>query len=152
MGHGKKLPVDAWDRQMQKKVGTGLLGTVDNQIDISTGTVRLRATFDNQDNALFPNQFVNARLRVRTLQKQILIPSSAVQHNGDAPFVYLIQNGQAKIANVKTGVSDAGMIAVEGIHAGDEVANSSFEKLQDGAKVEISTMPLPSTTSETGAP
>ncbi len=95
---------------------------------------------------------MNARLRVRTLQKQILIPSSAVQHNGDAPFVYLIQNGQAKIANVKTGVSDAGMIAVEGIHAGDEVANSSFEKLQDGAKVEISTMPLPSTTSETGAP
>jgi multidrug efflux system membrane fusion protein len=152
MGHGKKLPVEAWDRQMQKKLGAGILGTVDNQIDTTTGTVRLRATFDNQDNALFPNQFVNARLRVRTLQKQILIPSSAVQHNGDAPFVYLIQNGQAKIANVKTGVSDAGMIAVEGIHAGDEVANSSFEKLQDGAKVEISTMPLPSTTSETGAP
>jgi membrane fusion protein, multidrug efflux system len=152
MGHGKKLPVDAWDRQMQKKLGAGLLGTVDNQIDTTTGTVRLRATFDNQDRALFPNQFVNTRLRVRTLQHQILIPSSAVQHNGDAAFVYLIQNGQAKVANVRTGVSDAGMIAVEGIHAEDEVANSSFEKLQDGARVEISKMPLPSTTSETGAP
>jgi multidrug efflux system membrane fusion protein len=152
MGHRRKLPVEAWDRQMQKKLGTGLLGTVDNQIDTTTGTVRLRATFDNQDNALFPNQFVNARLRVRTLQNQILIPSSAVQHNGDAAFVYLIQNGQAKMANVKTGVSDAGMIAVNGIHAGDEVANSSFEKLQDGAKVAISTMPLPSDASETGAP
>jgi multidrug efflux system membrane fusion protein len=152
MGHGQKLPVEAWDRQMQKKLGIGLLGTVDNQIDTTTGTVRLRATFDNQDNVLFPNQFVNTRLRVRTLRNQILIPSSAVQHNGDAAFVYLIQNGQAMMASVKTGVSDAGTIAVEGIHAGDEVANSSFEKLQDGAKVEISKMPLPSTTSETGAP
>jgi multidrug efflux system membrane fusion protein len=152
MGHGKKLPVEAWDRQMQKKLGTGLLGTVDNQIDTTTGTVRLRATFDNRDNGLFPNQFVNARLRVRTLRNQLLVPSSAVQHNGDAAFVYLIQNGQAKMTNVKTGVSDAGMIAVEGLHAGDEVANSSFEKLQDGAKVAISTMPLPSTASETGAP
>ena len=152
MGQGKKLSVEAWDRQMQKKLGAGLLGTVDNQIDTTTGTVRLRATFDNQDNALFPNQFVNARLQVRTLRNQILVPSSAVQHNGDSAFVYLIQNGQAKMTNVKTGVSDAGMIAVEGLHAGDEVANSSFEKLQDGAKVAISTMPLPSTTTETGAP
>lgn len=144
--------MEAWDRQKQKKLGTGLLGTIDNQIDTTTGTVRLRATFDNQDNALFPNQFVNARLRVRTLQNQILIPSSAVQHNGDETFVYLIQNGLAKMANVKTGVSDTGMIAVEGLHGGDEVANSSFEKLQDGAEVAISTMPLPSTASETGAP
>jgi multidrug efflux system membrane fusion protein len=84
MGQGKKLPVEAWDRQMGKRLGTGQLGTIDNQIDTTTGTVRLRATFDNQDNALFPNQFVNTRLRVKTLQNQILIPSSAVQRNGDA--------------------------------------------------------------------
>jgi multidrug efflux system membrane fusion protein len=125
MGQGKKLPVEAWGRQMQKRLATGQLGTVDNQIDTTTGTVRLRASFDNQNNALFPNQFVNTRLRVRTLQNQILIPSSAVQHNGDVAFVYLIQGGQVKMANVKTGISNAGMIAVEGLHAGDEVANSS---------------------------
>ena len=78
-----KLPVEAWDRERHKRLATGQLATIDNQIDTTTGTIKLRATFDNRNNALFPNQFVNTRLPVKILQNQILIPSSAVQHNGE---------------------------------------------------------------------
>ncbi len=148
MRSGAKLPVDAWDRQMTKQLASGQLMTIDNQIDTATGTVKLRASFENQNGALFPNQFVNTRLKLKTLQNQVLIPSSAVQHNGDAAFVYLIQNDTAKITNVKTGVSDSGMTAVTGIKAGDVVANSSFEKLQNGSKITISQQKLPSTSGD----
>jgi multidrug efflux system membrane fusion protein len=151
MRHGAKLAVEAWDRENHTRLATGQLVTVDNQIDTTTGTVKLRATFDNRDQALFPNQFVNTRLPVRTLQNQILIPS-AVQHNGDAAFVYVIQNGEAKMTPVKPGASDLGITAVEGIRPGDVVANSSFEKLQNGSKITVSTLKLPSTSNETNAP
>ena len=146
--HGAKLPVEAWDRQMTKQIASGELTTMDNQIDTATGTVKLRATFQNQNLGLFPNMFVNTRLKVKTLQNQILIPSSAVQHNGDVAFVYVIENNQAKIVNVKTGVSDAGMVAVQGIKAGDVVADSSFEKLQNGSKITISKTKLPSSSGD----
>jgi multidrug efflux system membrane fusion protein len=149
---GAKLPVEAWDRQMHTQLATGQLVTVDNQIDTTTGTVKLRATFDNRGNALFPNQFVNTRVPVKTLHDQVLVPSSAVQHNGENAFVYVIQNGQANMANVKPGVSESGMTAVDGIRSGDVVADSSFEKLQDGAKIAVSNVQLPSTSSETNAP
>jgi membrane fusion protein, multidrug efflux system len=152
MRHGTKLTVEAWDRQMNSLIAKGEVTTVDNQIDTSTGTVKLRATFDNKDEALFPNEFVNTRLAVKTLQNQILIPDSAVQHNGDVAFVYVIQNGQAKMTNVKPGVANAGVVAVQGIQPGDVIADSSFEKLQDGSKVTISKVQLPSRTSESNAP
>jgi membrane fusion protein, multidrug efflux system len=152
MRHGTKLSVEAWDRQMNALIGKGEVTTVDNQIDTSTGTVKLRATFDNKNEALFPNEFVNTRLAVKTLSNQILIPDSAIQHNGDVAFVYVIQNGQAKMTNVKPGVANAGIVAVQGIQAGDVIADSSFEKLQDGAKVTISKVQLPSRTSESNAP
>jgi membrane fusion protein, multidrug efflux system len=87
------LSVEAWDRDNSKQIGTGKLMTIDNQIDTTTGTVKLRASFPNSDRGLFPNQFVNTRLLVTTLQNQILVPSSAVQHNGDVAFVYVIQPG-----------------------------------------------------------
>jgi membrane fusion protein, multidrug efflux system len=89
----KSLSVEAWNRDNSKQVGAGKLMTIDNQIDTTTGTVKLRASFPNSDSALFPNQFVNTRLLVNTLQNQILVPSSAVQHNGDAAFVYVIEPG-----------------------------------------------------------
>jgi multidrug efflux system membrane fusion protein len=149
---GAKLPVEVWDRKMHTKLTTGQLATVDNQIDTTTGTVKLRATFDNRDNALFPNQFVNTRLPVKTLQNQVVIPSSAVQHNGDAAFVYVIQNGQAKMTSVKPGSAEGGMIAVEGILPGEIVANSNFERLQNGSKIATSTAQLPSTASEGNMP
>jgi len=132
------LPVEAWDRNSTHKLATGKLSTTNNQIDTTTGTLKLRATFDNKNNALFPNQFVNTRLLVNTINGATLIPTGAVQHNGTASFVYLIANGAASVRNVKTGVSDNGLIAVEGINPGDQVATSSFDKLQDKSKVTIS--------------
>jgi membrane fusion protein, multidrug efflux system len=149
---GTKLQVAAWDRQMSKQLALGQLYTIDNQVDTATGTVKLRATFDNKKDELFPNQFVNTRLRVKVLNNQVLIPSSAVQHNGNTAFVYLIQNNVAKMTTVQTGVTDSGMTAVTGIKANDVVANSSFEKLQNGSKITVSTMQLPSTSNQDNAP
>ena len=87
------LPVEAWDRAQTKQIATGKLITIDNQIDTTTGTVKLRAQFDNKDMSLFPNQFVNTRLLVNTLNGVTLIPSGAVQHNGQVSFVYVVANG-----------------------------------------------------------
>jgi membrane fusion protein, multidrug efflux system len=137
----KTLTVDAFDRAQMKKIATGKLLTFDNQIDTTTGTVKMRASFDNKNGLLFPNQFVNTRLLVKTLQDATLIPTSAIQHNGQASYVFLIQNDIATIHNIKAGVVDAGMTQVEGLNPGDVVANSSFEKLQDKAKVAIAKNP-----------
>lgn len=131
------LSVDVFDRTVQTKIGTGQLIAIDNQIDTTTGTVKGRAQFDNKNNALFPNEFVNTRLLVNTLQSVTLIPSSAIQQNGSSSFVYLIQNSYAHLRSVKPGVTDAGNTQVEGINPGDVVANSGFDKLQDSAKVAI---------------
>jgi multidrug efflux system membrane fusion protein len=138
---GAKLAVDAYDRSAQKKIATGQLLTLDNQIDTTTGTVKARSLFSNKDDALFPNQFVNTRLLVNTLQGVTLIPSSAIQHNGQASFVYVIQIGFAHMRSIKTGVTEAGVTQVEGINPGDVVANSSFDKLQDNVAVTISNTP-----------
>jgi multidrug efflux system membrane fusion protein len=137
MRQHKSLPVDAYDRAAQKKLASGKLLTLDNQIDTTTGTVKLRAVFDNKDGALFPNQFVNTRLLVKTLEGVVLIPNSAIQHNGQTAFVYVIQNGTAVVRNVKSGASDAGLTAVDGVQDGEIVANSSFEKLMPNAKVTV---------------
>jgi multidrug efflux system membrane fusion protein len=129
------LQVDAFDRTQQTKIASGKLSSVDNQIDTTTGTVKMRAVFENKDRSLFPNQFVNVRLLVKTERDVTLIPTSAIQHNGQTAYVYLIQNGTAQIRNIKTGVTDGGQTAVEGLNPGDEIANSSFEKLQNNSKV-----------------
>lgn len=150
--HGKRLTVDAYDRAQQTKLGTGKLLTFDNQIDTTTGTVKMRALFDNKNDALFPNQFVNARLLVNTLQDVTLIPTSAIQHNGQTAFVYVIQNDTAQIRNIKPGVADGGNTAVTGINPGDVVANSSFDKLQNNAKIVVSKQPLPAASGESQAP
>ena len=134
---GKALPVEALDRSEQTKLASGKLSSTDNQIDTTTGTLKLRAIFDNKDDALFPNQFVNARLLLQTLHNVVLIPSSAIQHNGDVAFVFLIENGVAHIHNIKPGVSEASETEVTGLNAGDVVGDSSFEKLQDGSKINI---------------
>jgi len=149
---GARLTVDAYDRTQQTKLTTGKLMAVDNQIDTTTGTVKLRAEFDNGKDILFPNQFVNTRLLVTTQHNMTLIPNFAIQHNGEVAFVYVIQNGMANVRNVKPGTTDAGMTAVEGINPGDELATSSFEKLQDGSKVVPSKRPVPQNPSESNAP
>jgi membrane fusion protein, multidrug efflux system len=139
-----RLSVDAFDRTAQTKLGGGTLLTVDNQIDTTTGTVKGRALFPNNNDVLFPNQFVNTRLLVNTLRGVTLIPSSAIQQNGQASTVYVIENGYAHQRSVKAGVTDKGTTQVEGINAGDVVADSGFDKLQDNVKVVISNTPAPS--------
>jgi multidrug efflux system membrane fusion protein len=213
--HGKQLSVDAWNRDRSTKVASGKLTTVDNQIDTTTGTVKLRAVFPNANGALFPNQFVNTRLLVKTLNNQIMVPASAIQHNGDVAFVYVIKPGagnpnaassqpgpgqqangarpggmasqgaegrhpsgggagaggpsggmeqtagpgrgansgsqrakyHVEMKEVKTGITDNGWTAVEGIPSGTMVADSSFDKLQDQADVSLSNANIPGTTS-----
>jgi membrane fusion protein, multidrug efflux system len=146
MRHGPALPVEAFDRAEAIKIASGRLLTLDNQIDTTTGTVKLRALFDNKNDALFPNQFVNTRLLVKTLRGVTLIPANAIQHNGQEAFVYVIRDGTAHMQTITTGVSDSGMTAVEGINPGDIVATSSFNRLQNGAKVVLSNQPVPSGT------
>jgi len=142
-----KLTVDAFDRTAQTKIASGELLTLDNQIDTTTGTVKGRALFDNKNDALFPNQFVNTRLLVNTLQGVTLIPSSAIQQNGQASFVYVIQNNIAHMRSIKPGVTNGGVTQADGINPGDVVANSSFDKLQDNAAVVISNKPVSANTS-----
>ena len=115
-----------------------MLLTLDNQIDTTTGTVKGRALFDNKNDALFPNQFVNTRLLVNTLQGVTLVPSSAIQQNGQASFVYVIQDNFAHMRSIKPGVTDGGLTQVDGINPGDVVANSSFDKLQDNSGSRVS--------------
>jgi multidrug efflux system membrane fusion protein len=138
-----KLPVEAFDRAALKKIASGTLLTLDNQIDTTTGTVKARASFDNKDASLFPNEFVNTRLLVNTLHGATIIPSSAIQHNGAASFVYVIQDNIARQRSVKPGVTEGDNTEVTGINPGDVVADSSFDKLQDKSKIVVSKQPMP---------
>jgi multidrug efflux system membrane fusion protein len=135
-----KLAVDVYDRSGQTKLASGELLALDNQIDTTTGTLKLRSEFANDDGALFPNQFVNTRLLVQTLEGVTLIPTACIQQNGDTSFVYVIQDGSARVRDVKPGVSDsrAGITQVDGISPGEIVADSGFDKLQDNTKVNVS--------------
>jgi multidrug efflux system membrane fusion protein len=138
-----KLTIDAFDRTAQTKIASGALLALDNQIDTTTGTVKGRAQFDNKNDALFPNQFINTRLLVNTLRGVTLLPSSAIQQNGQSSFVYVIQNNIAHIRAVKPGVTDGGLTQVDSIAPGDVVANSGFDKLQDNSAVIVSNKPAP---------
>jgi multidrug efflux system membrane fusion protein len=140
---GAKLTVDAYDRAALKKIASGVLLTLDNQINTTTGTVMGRAQFDNKNDALFPNQFVNTRLLVNTLQGVTLIPASTMQQNGQASFVYVIQGNYAHMRSVKPGVTDGGTTQVDGLNPGEVVANSSFDKLQDKVAVVVANNAAP---------
>jgi membrane fusion protein, multidrug efflux system len=131
------LLVDAFDRNAEKRIARGTLLTLDNQIDTSTGTVRLRGEFNNRDLALFPNQFVNVRLLVRTLKDTVLIPSAAVQRNGTQAFVFVVNQNTASVRNITEQSFDGNKTAVAGLQAGEWVAVSGFDKLQDGTQVTV---------------
>jgi multidrug efflux system membrane fusion protein len=134
--HGQRMPVDAFDRDQNKKIASGSLLTLDNQIDTTTGTVKLKAVFDNKDFALFPNQFVNARLLVDTQRGVTVIPTAAIQRNAQGAFVYVVSSGQtATMHPVTLGTTDGNITAVQGVNPGNVVVVSGFDKLQDGAKV-----------------
>lgn len=135
--HGDGLEVTAYDRSRTRVLGTGTLRAIDNQIDTTTGTVRARAELANADGALFPNQFVNTRVLVKTLRGVVTIPSSAIQRDAEQAFVYVIDSGRAHVSPVTVGTSDGERTQVTGIAAGTRVANSSFEKLREGVAVAI---------------
>jgi membrane fusion protein, multidrug efflux system len=141
----KSLAVEALDRSAETKVAIGTLLTVDNQIDTSTGTVRFRGEFSNGDLALFPNQFVNARLLVKTLKDSVLIPNAAIQRNGTQAFVFVVDKNVVSVRNIAEQSTDGNMTAVEGLHAGEMVALSSFDKLQEGTPVQVEQPPQKTT-------
>jgi multidrug efflux system membrane fusion protein len=136
LNQGKKLVVEAYDRAQQKKLATGTLLTVDNQIDPSTGTIKLKALFPNEDDALFPNQFVNARLLVDTQQDATLLPTAVIQRSAQGPFVYVLQPDQTvAMKNITVGNTEGNMSAVEGLDLDQRVVADNFNRLQDGMKV-----------------
>ena len=131
------LPVDVYDRSRLNRIATGKLLTLDNQVDTSTGTVRFRAQFENRDLALFPNQFVNARLLVRTLRNQLLVPTAAVQHNGVNAFVYVMRDGAVHLRSVTEVATEGYNEAISGLEVGDVVAITGFDKIQEGTRVAV---------------
>jgi len=135
---GKKLEVDAFDRAQQKKLASGMLQTLDNQVDASTGTVRLKAMFPNDDGSLFPNQFVNARLLVDTHRQVTLVPNPAIQRNSQSAFLYVVTEQQTvKMQPVTVGTTDGTTSEVSGLEPGAVVATDNFNRLSDGAKVMV---------------
>jgi multidrug efflux system membrane fusion protein len=138
---GENLPVDAWDREQKSKLATGTLLTVDNQIDATTGTVKLKAKFANEDYALFTNQFVNARLLLETRKDATLVPASAIQRGQqNSTFVYVIKDKAVSVRPVKLGPSEGETVAVDsGLAPGEQVVADGGDKLREGAKVEIQT-------------
>jgi multidrug efflux system membrane fusion protein len=143
---GRQLQVDAYDRADQKKLATGKVESFNSQIDATTGTLRLRATFQNDDSALFPNQFVNARLLVDTHQGITLLPSNAIQRNDSGTFVYLVQPNQiVALKTITVGTTEGNVSEVQGLEPGGVVAADGFNRLTDGAKVAV--RPVASTAS-----
>jgi len=136
---GKTLTVEAWDRTNKQKLSSGTLLSLDNQIDVTTGTIKLKARFDNQDDALFPNQFVNARMLVDTQQDAIVIPAAALQMGNDGHFVWVL-NGDNQVSKhtVTTGIQDSEKVVIAaGLSAGDRVVTDGIDRLTEGAKVEV---------------
>jgi multidrug efflux system membrane fusion protein len=137
---GKKLTVDAFDREGSKKLASGTLLTLDNVIDPTTGTLKLKAIFDNKDNALFASQFVNVKLLVDTEHNVTLIPTPAIQRNAQGAYVYAIKSDQtASMRTITPGTTDGSVTAVQGVEPQEVVAVNGFDKLLDGAKVTIRT-------------
>ncbi len=136
---GKELAVEAWDRNEQHLIETGVLRTVDNQINIATGTVRLKAEFSNADEILFPNQFVNVRLRVNTVENAIVIPADAVQFGSRGTYVYVVDaKSRSIIHDVVLGPSDGTWQAVtQGVAVGDQVVLEGLDRLREGRPVTI---------------
>jgi multidrug efflux system membrane fusion protein len=136
---GDKLPVEAWDRGDVKLQANGVLASLDNQIDVATGTLKFKARFENQDEVLFPNQFVNVRLRADTLKQAVLVPTAAVQFGTNGTFVYVMDGDKkVKVRGLKTGPSDEQSTVIsEGLAAGDRVVLEGTDRLRDGSDVEI---------------
>jgi multidrug efflux system membrane fusion protein len=134
---GQKLSVDAYDRSISNKIASGVLSNADNEIDPTTGTLKLRASFDNSKFELFPSQFVNVRLLLDTLHNAIVVPGAAMQQGATSSYVYVVtQNSTAKMRSVKTGPSNGDLISVtSGLQPGETVVVDGADQLRDGARV-----------------
>jgi len=133
---GHAMTVQALDRSKQHQLATGTLITIDNQVNTTTGTVRARATFPNTHNELFPNQFVNARLLVKTLSRVNLVPQAAIQRNNDVAFVYVEQpDSTVRSVNVTILATEGETSAITGVNVGEQLVTDGFDKLQNGSKI-----------------
>jgi multidrug efflux system membrane fusion protein len=135
------LPIEAYERSGNTRLAQGRLVAVDNQIDTTTGTIRLKAQFDNEDHALFPNQFVNVRMTVDTLRAVTIIPGSAIQRGTPGTFAYVVkEDGTVSVRPLKLGPAEGEQVAVlEGLEPGERVVIDGTDKLREGAKVELVT-------------
>ena len=151
---GAVLAVNAYDRTGSTELAKGHLDTVDNQIDTTTGTVKLRAIFDNEDGALFPNQFVNVQLVVDTLHDTVLVPNSAIQRGAPGTFVYVMKPDQTvAVQKVKVGPTDGQHIAVlSGLEPSESVVVDGTDRLRDGAKVTLAAADHPTASGGENAP
>nr|WP_198981522.1 MdtA/MuxA family multidrug efflux RND transporter periplasmic adaptor subunit [Herbaspirillum sp. ASV7] len=138
---GRKLPAQAWDREQKKKLADGVLLTIDNVVDSTTGTVKLKAQFPNTDYALFPSQFVNVRLQLNTEEGATVIPTAAIQRGAKGLFVYVVkQDNTVTVRNIKTGpVQDDLTVITDGVAVGETVVIDGLDRLREGAKVEAVT-------------
>jgi multidrug efflux system membrane fusion protein len=136
---GARLAVEAYDRERKKKLATGTLLTIDNQIDPTTGTVKLKAEFANADGSLFPNQFVNARLLVNTLQNTVLVPNAAIQHSPRSAYVYVVKaDSSVEARNVEANLTEGDQTSIaKGLAPGENVVIDGVDKLQPGTKVSV---------------
>lgn len=136
---GARLTVDAYDREQKQKLTSGTLLTLDNQIDPTTGTVKLKAIFPNKDNELFPNQFVNVRLLLETKRDAIVVPAAAIQRGAQGTFVYMVKPDRTvTVRPVVVGVPNGNDISIDsGLVAGEQVVVEGAERLREGSKVEL---------------
>jgi membrane fusion protein, multidrug efflux system len=139
MAAGASLPVDAFDREQKLLIATGTLLTVDNQIDQTTGTVKLKASFDNRNLALFPNQFVNARLKLDTVRGAVVVPAAAVSRGPQGSFVYVVKDDKTvSVRPVVLGeTAEGASVVTQGLAAGEAVVVEGAERLREGAPVEV---------------
>jgi len=145
MKSNSQLPVAAYDRDLKHKLATGTLLTTDNQIDPTTGTIKLKASFPNLDNALFPNQFVNAKLLVETIRNAILIPAAGLQRSQQGSFVYVVKpDHTVEMRSVTVYATQGDLIAIsKGLAAGDLVVTDGVDKLQQGTHVNMQMAAVP---------
>ncbi len=136
---GGQLAVEAWDRAEQVRLASGVLRTLDNQIDLATGTLKLKAEFPNEDEKLFPNQFVNIRLQVGTLKDAILIPAAAVQYGSRGTYVYVVDDQhKATLRTIELGSADGDLQAVtKGLAPGEQVVLEGLDRLREGRSVVV---------------
>ncbi len=135
--------VEAWDRELRNLLATGRVSTTDNVIDPVTGTIKLKAEFANADGSLFPNQFVNVKLQINTLEAALAVPSAAVQRGAIGTFVYVVKPDNAvTMRRVRTGATEGDLVSVTGeLEAGERVVTDGADRLREGAKVEVITPP-----------